>query len=76
MKKFGWSKLTFYIFIVVFCLGTTLFSIKNPAASTDMLFYTAIARSNTNTNLDKVHSQSYEMIKIEFQNRKAAVLNR
>jgi hypothetical protein len=56
------KKWTPYITFVLFCVATTTFALKSPAASTDMLFYTAIARTDSNTDIKTIHSESYQMI--------------
>ncbi|MEC8677338.1 MAG: hypothetical protein VXX85_00625 [Candidatus Margulisiibacteriota bacterium] len=62
MKFFNLKKWAPYIVFILFCIGTITFALRNPAASTDMLFYTAIAREHSNSDIQTIHNESYQMI--------------
>ena len=62
MKFLNFKKWAPYIVFVIFCIGTIRFALRNPAASTDMLFYTAIAREHSNSDIKTIHNESYQMI--------------
>ena len=60
--------LPWLVFILV-CVVSSVMAIRNPACSTDMLFYTALARQHQGVDARVIHQKSYDMVKRHVESK-------